>query len=110
MNYNVYISQKARADLDSIWEYICAELESPIAAMNTISRIIDDVQKLSTFPEGYPRLSSAVSVESDYRFLVSGNYIAFYRVTAPEVYIDRILYGKRDYLSILFGHTDFVQN
>ena len=36
------------------------------------------------------------------RFLVIGKYLAFYRIVENEVYIDRILYGGRDYLRILF--------
>ena len=27
----------------------------------------------------------------------------FYRVTGKDVFIDRVLYGRRDYLRILFG-------
>jgi len=29
--------------------------------------------------------------------------MTFYRTSGNDVYIDRILYGKRDYLKILFG-------
>ena len=47
-------------------------------------------------------LSSISDIESEYRFLVSGNYLTFYRVSGNNVYIDRILYGRRDYLRILF--------
>ena len=42
-------------------------------------------------------------MESDYRFLVSGNYLSFYRTYGNEVYVDRILYARRDYMRILFG-------
>ena len=34
---------------------------------------------------------------------MTGNYLTFYRVNGNEVYVDRILYGRRDYLRILFG-------
>lgn len=44
-------------------------------------------------------------IESDYRFLVSGNYLIFYRACGTEVYIDRVLYGRQDYLRILFDDT-----
>ena len=36
-----------------------------------------------------------------YRYLVCGSYLAFYHVHNEEVIVDRILYGRRDYLSIL---------
>ena len=42
-------------------------------------------------------------IESDYRFIVSGNYISFYRAYGKEVYVDRILYARRNYMRILFG-------
>ena len=41
--------------------------------------------------------------EDDYRFLVTGSYITLYRVSGDDVYVDRVLYGRRDYLSLLFG-------
>ena len=47
-------------------------------------------------------------IESDYRFLTSENYMVFYRVNGQDVYIDRVLYGRRDYLRILF--PDLLQN
>ena len=38
-----------------------------------------------------------------YRYLVCGSYMVFYHIHIEEVMVDRILYGRRDYLSILFG-------
>ena len=39
----------------------------------------------------------------DYLIIVSVNYISFYLDYDSEVYIDRILYARRDYMRILFG-------
>jgi plasmid stabilization system protein ParE len=47
-------------------------------------------------------LSSKVGFETDYRFLVCGNYLAFYRCENRTIFVDRILYGRRDYVRILF--------
>ena len=38
-----------------------------------------------------------------YRYLVCGSYLIFYHVDADTVYIDRVLYGRRNYLTLLFG-------
>ena len=38
-----------------------------------------------------------------YGCLGTGGYIAFYRVADGGVYVDRVLYGRRDYLALLFG-------
>ena len=59
------------------------------------------MDRLETFAELGAPLSSIANVEEDYRFLVSGSYMIFYRVMGSDVYVDRILYGRRDYLSVL---------
>jgi plasmid stabilization system protein ParE len=48
-------------------------------------------------------VSSIYETAVGYRFLACGNYLAFYRQQDNDVLIDRILYGRRDYLAILFG-------
>jgi addiction module RelE/StbE family toxin len=97
-------SPEALNDLDVICTYIFEELQNPTAAQKIVDGILDAVEKLKEFSEMGTQLSSITDVESDYRFLVCGNYLAFYRVTGSEVSIDRILYGRRDYLRILFGN------
>lgn len=96
-------SPEALNDLDDIWAYISNELKNPNAAQNTINSILDNIEILREFSGIGALLSSVTDIESDYRFLVCGNYLAFYRTTNKDVYIDRILYGKRNYISILFG-------
>ncbi len=98
----LYYSPEALNDLDEIWIYIFEELQNPTAAKNTVDRILDTTEKLKEFSGLGPYLSSITDVESDYRFLVCGNYLAFYRVKGTKVSIDRILYGRRNYLRILF--------
>lgn len=51
-------------------------------------------------------LSAIVDFETDYRFLVCGNYTAFYRFENRTVYIVRVLYGRRDFMRILFGEPN----
>lgn len=48
-------------------------------------------------------LSPTAQAESDIRFLKSGNYLIFYRASGPDVFIDRVLYARRDYLRILLN-------
>jgi len=95
-------SPSAGQDLEQIGDYIKQELCSPAAALNTVNKIQDSIDNLSTFPLSGAHLSSIVDVDTDYRFIVCGNYLAFYRTDKISVYIDRIIYGKRDYMTILF--------
>jgi len=46
-------------------------------------------------------LSFSTNYEIIHRFLPVRNYIIFYRVTETSIFIDRILYKRRDYLPLL---------
>jgi len=96
------ISPDARKDLEAIKAYVNDELENPIAAVNVVSRITKSIKNLKDMPGVGTPLSSKVPFDTDYRFLVCGNYLAFYRYEDKTIYVDRVLYGRRDYVKILF--------
>ena len=100
---NLHLSDEAQADLDGIKSYIAKNLENPSAAISTVRNITKDIRRLREHSLIGASLSSIADVESDYRFLVTGSYLTFYRVLDNDVYVDRVLYGRRDYLRILFG-------
>ena len=79
------------------------ELCNPDAAEHVVFSILDAVSGLEDFAEMGALLSSVVRLDTDYRFLVCGNYLIFYRVLHAVVYVDRVLYSRRDILRILFG-------
>ena len=101
--YNVHYTAESRRDLDEIWDYIAFELQNVSAAERMVNRIMDDVDRLESHGEMGALLSSIADVESGYRFLVTGSYLTFYRVQGSDVYVDRVLHGRRDYLRVLFG-------
>ena len=104
MKHKVHYTQVARNDLDEVWSYIAYELQNVSAAERTVDRIMDAIDRLADYPEIGPALTSIADVrEDDYRFLVTGSYITLYRVSGDDVYVDRVLYGRRDDLSLLFG-------
>ena len=105
----LHLSPEAQADLEEIKVYIAEELENPKAALATVGRITKALRILRKHAFAGAPLSSVADVESDYRFLVSGNYLAFYRAYGNTVYVDRILYGRRDYLRILFGDLETTE-
>lgn len=102
MKNKIHYSPESRRDLDDIWDYIVSELQNCSAAERVINRIIDAVDPLKNFAEMGTPLSSIAEIGTDYHFLVSGNYMVFYRVQGNDVYIDRVLYGRSDYMSVLF--------
>lgn len=88
--------------MDDIWDYIVLEPQNRSAAERVIDHIMNAVDPLKNFAEMGTPLSSIADVGTDYRFLVSGNYMVFYRVQDSDVHIDRVLYGRSDYMSALF--------
>lgn len=99
-------SPKAIEDLQEIKAYIADELCNEQAAAHTVSKILKRMHILADFPESGAPLSSIVEVDTNYRFLVCGSYTAFYRCEDDKAYVVRILYGRRNYMQILFGTPD----
>ena len=96
----IKFSPEALNDLKQTKAYITDELCSEAAAINTIAKITKNIRMLSDFPKAGAPLSSMVNMDTDYRFLVCGNYTAFYRFEENTVYIVRVLYGRRDFMRI----------
>ena len=103
---NIKFSPAAIEDMRDIKTYITNELCSEQSPMNTIEKIMSRVRMLADFPEIGAPLSSIIHLEVPYRFLVCGNYTAFYKVEGDEVHIIRVLYGRRNFMQILFGKSD----
>lgn len=97
----IIFSPEALSDLKQTKTYITEELCSEQAAFNTLSKIMKRIRMLADYPEAGSPLASIVNVANDYRFLVCGNYTAFYRYEKGKVYIVRVLYGRRDFMRIL---------
>ena len=98
----VKLSAAAKIDLQETRHYISSVLSNPGAFKQTMKRITSHLHTLEQFPEaGTPILIPGSPVA--YRYLVCGSYLAFYHVYNEEVMVDRILYGRRDYLPCLFG-------
>ena len=102
----IRVTPTALNDLKEIMSYIENDLSNPIAAKNVIKRIIEDYSRLQFLLHMGPSLSSKVPFVTDYRFIVSGNYIVFYKADDEYVSIYRVLYGRRDYLKIIFDDIE----
>lgn len=101
--YRIRVNPLALQDLQEIKAYIAGELGNPDAAASIIKKIISRYEQLGEYPLMGAELAAVLNVKTDYRYLVSGNYLIFYRVKGEYVSIYRILHGRRDYMRILFG-------
>ena len=99
----IVISPLAKADMQEIADYISREKHSPGTAVRLISRFREEINSLREFPESGAQLLAPGKARCPYRFLVCGNYLIFYHTDRVTVMVDRVLYGRRDYLALLFG-------
>ena len=102
---NLYVSPEALSDLSEIKAYSAEDLENPHAALSTVAKITKTIRMLQDHALIGTPLAAVADVNSDYRYLVSGSYMVFYRTSGKDVFVDRVLYGRRDYLRILFADT-----
>jgi len=99
--YKIRINPVALADVQEIMTYIAED--NPGAAAKIGTSIYATIEKLADFPQMGVSLESKINLKTDYRFLVCGAYLIFYKLEGEFVSVYRILNGIRDYLSILFA-------
>ena len=97
----LFYSPLALRDLDDIFDYIANELENPVSAAETVNAILDGIDSLEDFPFVGSKVDGLPFMVDEYRFIGIRNYLVFYRITDKLLFIDRILYNRRDYLPLL---------
>lgn len=97
------INPEVIEDIAEIKRYIREELCNPTAADRIAKRIVSAFKELKTTPFIGATLDSVLEVKTDYRFLVCGNYLIFYKVKDDIISIYRVMNGHRDYCRQLFG-------
>jgi len=96
------LSAETRRDLKSIQDYISEEQESPLAAVKVIEKILDRIEDLLEFPDTGTLLYPKVNFPTSYRYARAAGYLIFYRHENNNIFVDRIIHEKRDYIAILF--------
>lgn len=97
--YQVRLLPVAEEDLDEIVGYVA--LDDVDAALKLAGRIEASLEKLSSFPKlgRVPRDSDLREV--GYRYVVIGEWLAFYTIEKRTVFVHRILHGRRAYKELL---------
>ena len=97
------ITPKAKRDIAKIGTYIKIQLCNPDAAIRIVARIRNKIDRILEFPEKGVPIGHLVEIDTNYRFVVCGNYKIFYRREGRTIFVDRVLHNKQDYMKILFG-------
>ncbi len=96
--YRVRLTLPAELDYTEIIRYIAED--NVTAAQKMISKIERTLSLLKT----NPRLGAIARDErlaaKGYRYLIIGNYLAFYLIQGNTIWVDRIFHGARDYAKL----------
>jgi len=101
IRYEVILTDKAKEELEGIYNYISKSLLSKNTANNVMKRIENKILNLTQTPESYSIIEPYTKTNEKYRKLIINNYIVVYRIDYDnnKVYVIRIIYGKRNYLN-----------
>ena len=105
MSYQIQYSPIAVRDLDRVWAEVFAASQTPEIA----AKYVDDLMNHILGKKVFPKSSSPLYYEgtfTGYYFIVFKAYMAFYRFQEDEIWIDRILYEKSDYIRTIFRNLD----
>ncbi len=97
--YKIRIYPTAEQDLAEIAAYL--NTLSPDAALRYYDMLVEEIASLSAMPERCPHPRDLALTAKGYRYLIVKDYLVFYMVVGDTVQIHRILYGRRDYRSML---------
>ena len=96
MHYKINISNKANKDINRITEYL-QNLSNN--ADEIIKRINKDIEDLLFMPRIHKTLIYFKDKETEYRRIVSGNYVIIYKIVEDEIIVLRIFNQKENYLN-----------
>ena len=94
---------KAREDLREIKLYITDTLQNKIAADNISKMILKNCSLLKDNPLLGVDLSGKIDKQTDLRFLIIKNYIAFYKLENDAIKVIRIRNARTNYMNIIFN-------
>jgi len=93
----------ALRDIQQKQNYIADVLKNRTAAQKLVISLLHAVSQLADNPTMGVPLNSKFDIDSDLRFLIVSKQLVFYRIEHDIVSVVRVLDGRQDYMSILFG-------
>src|SRR5258706_14221747 len=89
----------AEEDLENIIDYISED--SIAGAGKVLSKIENTINKLLDFPLMGKPFKEVKLPYKGYRYVISDDYLIFYKIESDSVNIYRIVHGAREYKSML---------
>lgn len=100
MKYRVEYSKAAMRDLDRVWSEVFAESKDYDITAKYIDDLMDQVEAKAEYPKSGSPLYYQDSF-TGYYFVVFKAYLSFYRLENEMMLVDRVLFGRSDYMRCL---------
>lgn len=106
--YKVDVTDRAKADIRAAVRYIAVKLRQPDTAEKLLDCFVEEITSLENMPERCGLVHEEYLASLGIRMTMVKNYLMFYQVdrTARTVTVTRMLYGRRDWVSILAESGD----
>ncbi len=94
--YELRVLPMFEEDLNEIVDYICLELQNPIAAENMVDAVEKAIYERLSCAEAFEPYHSAKERRYPYYRISVKNYTIYYVVIGNIMEVRRILYSRRD--------------
>jgi len=91
-----YLSSAAEEDVLAAWDYIARD--SVTAADRMIDRFSSAFERIARHPEAGARFEHS---KGEFRFVIAGAYLVFYKLAGDEAAIVRVLHSARRWEDLL---------
>lgn len=105
MSHRIEYSPVALRDLDRVFAEVYEASKSEDTATQYVIELMDRVSGKREFPKSGSPLYYEGGF-TGYYFVVFKAYMAFYRVREDAIFVDRVVYGKSDYMRVIFRNSD----
>lgn len=101
--YKVILSQKGKAEIRAIVQYIAVNLHEPDTAKRMQRRFKEMVASLKTMPKRFAPVPDSYLASAGFRITFVGNYLVFYTLDEDKktVNISRVLNGRQNWIELL---------
>lgn len=101
MSYRVEYSQAAIRDLDRVWNEVYEASKEAAIATRYVDGLMDCVAEKREFPKSGAPLYYENGF-TGYYYVVFKAYMAFYRIGEERILVERVVFGRSDYMRTIF--------
>lgn len=96
----IRLTKRAINDIKKIYDYILEDSQQNADSVK--ADILQSINHLGLFPLMGVPLAGKINTKTDYRYVITGKFLIFYKTKENEVSIYRVLSSEMDYIKVLF--------